>query len=96
MVAISRALITTPSILMLDEPTAQLSPKLAKSLLSRISSLKKDIGILLVEQNAKSALEISDKAVVMASGRVVLSSKASEVLNHPDLGKMLLGIIKKE
>lgn len=95
MLAMASALVRDAKVLLLDEPTAQLSPKFAEKIFERIQSLRDEmkITILLVEQNVKGALEISDKAYLLANGRVVFSGKASELVSHPKFEKMCVGII---
>lgn len=94
MVAIGRVLMTRPTAVILDEPTAGLSPKLASQLLeSYVAGLaSRGAAVLLVEQRARQALGISDFAYVLASGEVRLASPASELLARDDLGQVFLGI----
>ncbi len=93
MVAIGRVLMTKPSVVILDEPTAGLSPKLATQLLeSYVSGLaSRGAAVLLIEQRARQALGISDFAYVMASGEVKIASPAAELLARDDLGQVFLG-----
>jgi branched-chain amino acid transport system ATP-binding protein len=93
MVAIARSLMISPSLLVLDEPTAGLAPKPADELLNEhIAGLTKTgLSVLMVEQRAREAMAISHRAYVMAAGRVVLSGKASALLERPDLGEVFLG-----
>lgn len=94
MVAIGRVLMTKPSVVILDEPTAGLSPKLASQLLeSYVAGLaSRGAAVLLVEQRARQALGISDFAYVLASGEVRFASPAAELLARDDLGQVFLGI----
>ena len=94
MLAIAMALIRQPKLMMFDEPTANLAPKIATEILSRIVQLRDtyDMTIVLVEQNAKRALEIGDSAYLFVAGRPIFSGSAHELLNHPDFGKLYLGI----
>jgi ABC-type branched-subunit amino acid transport system ATPase component len=89
----ARVLMTRPSLFVLDEPTAGLSPQLAHELLhdhvARLAST--GVAILLVEQHAREALTISDRAYVLASGRVVLADRAAVILQRPDLHEIFLG-----
>ncbi len=82
MLAISRTLMRDPSLLILDEPSAGLSPKLVNRIFSSVKEIR-DMGksIILVEQHARRALEISDRGVVMASGRIVLEGVSKELLS---------------
>lgn len=94
MLALAMAMVRSPRVLMVDEPTAQLAPKLAKAILGRIAEIKDQIGIpvILVEQNARAALEIGDKAYLLVSGRVVYEGPAQELLGNRELGKLYLGL----
>lgn len=94
MVAIGRVLMTRPSLVILDEPTAGLAPQLANRLLSEyVANLTaRDVAVLLVEQRAREALSISDYAYVMASGATQLAAPAAEILARPDLGERFLGL----
>ena len=94
MLAMAMAIIRRPEIMMFDEPTASLAPKIAKQILQQIISLRDDHGItvVLAEQNAKSALEIGDRALLLVSGQLTFDGKASELLSHEELGKLYLGI----
>jgi ABC-type branched-subunit amino acid transport system ATPase component len=93
MTAIARVLMLDPQILVLDEPTASLSPELSKAVLREQVRALADLGksILLVEQKAVAALEISDWAYVMVRGKVLMSAKAAEVLANPDMREIFLG-----
>lgn len=94
MVAMSMALLRKPSVIMFDEPTANLSPKLATQVLNTVETVAKELGltVLLVEQNAKRALEIGDKAYLLVGGRNAFNGTAKELLNHQELGKLYLGM----
>jgi ABC-type branched-subunit amino acid transport system ATPase component len=93
MLAMGRVLMTRPSLLVLDEPTAGLSPQLAHMLLhehvARLAST--GVGILLVEQHARDALSISDRAYVLAAGQVALHDSAATLLERPDIHEIFLG-----
>jgi branched-chain amino acid transport system ATP-binding protein len=93
MLAMARVLMTRPSLVVLDEPTAGLSPQLAQELLHKhVTRLAATgVAILLVEQHAREALAISDWAYVMASGRIVLADAAETLLDRPDIGEIFLG-----
>ncbi len=93
--AIATALVRKAEILMLDEPTAQLSPKLAELMFNRILDLRDryNLTIVLVEQNVQRALEISDKAYLLVSGRVVFEGRADELLEHEKFEKLCMGIV---
>ena len=93
MLAISRALISNPTFLMLDEPTAALSPKYQQEILANIDDLRKEgISVLLVEQNARLSLSRSDRGYIFAGGKVVYTGKAKEILNDPNIGDYFLGL----
>jgi branched-chain amino acid transport system ATP-binding protein len=94
MVAMSMALLRNPSVIMFDEPTANLSPKLATQVLKTVETVAKDLGltVLLVEQNAKRALEMGDKAYLLVSGRNAFVGTAKELLSHQELARMYLGM----
>jgi len=93
MVAIARAMMIRPSLLVLDEPTAGLAPKPADELLTKhIAALTgAGVSLLIVEQRAREAMSISDRAYVMAAGRVVLTDRADVLLAQPDIGDVFLG-----
>lgn len=93
MLAISRALMARPSVLMLDEPTAALAPKMVAELFKRILEIKAaGVSILLVEQHARKALEISDRGYVLVAGSKVMEGAGSEILGNEDLQKVFLGV----
>jgi branched-chain amino acid transport system ATP-binding protein len=94
MVAMTMALLRKPQIIMFDEPTANLSPKYISQVLKIIQSLAKDrqMTIVLVEQNAKRALEIGDRAYLLVGGRNAFGGSAKELLSHQELAKMYLGV----
>ncbi len=93
MVAIARGLMADPEILIFDEPSLGLSPKLTIEVFTIIKNLKeKGIAMLLVEQNAHLSLAISDKAYVLSEGRVVLEGKGKDLLEDESVKKAFLGI----
>jgi branched-chain amino acid transport system ATP-binding protein len=92
MLAIGRALMGKPRLLLLDEPSLGLSPLLVDQILAAIVSLRADgITVLLVEQNASAALEISDRAYVMETGRIVSTGEGSVLLSDPKVKAAYLG-----
>jgi branched-chain amino acid transport system ATP-binding protein len=93
MVAMIMALIRKPKVIMLDEPTANLSPKLATEVLQNVVSLRElGLNVLLVEQNARKALEIGDRAYLLVGGKKVFEGGAAELLAHQELSQMYLGL----
>ena len=93
MLAIARTLMGNPDLLLLDEPSQGLAPKIVKELMSIILELKKkNISILLVEQNSAMALAVSDRCYILDDGRIVYESPAKELDQNQQLKKELLGI----
>jgi branched-chain amino acid transport system ATP-binding protein len=93
MVAIGRALMAKPAVLMCDEPSLGLAPMIVKDILRELGRLRdRGIPILLVEQNARKALEIADRAFVLKRGEMVLSGSAAELRSNPDVKAAYLGI----
>lgn len=91
-VAVGRALMTQPKVLMLDEPTAGVSPIVMDELFDRIIEVARSgIPILMVEQNARQALEIADRGYVLVQGRNAYSGTGKELLNDPEVRKSFLG-----
>ncbi|MDY0238453.1 MAG: ABC transporter ATP-binding protein [Campylobacterales bacterium] len=92
MLAISRALMGEPKLLMLDEPSLGLAPKITAEVFETIVRLKEEgITILLVEQNAYAALRVSDYAYVLENGKITLEAYASELIDNDDVRKKYLG-----
>jgi len=91
-VALGRALMIKPSVLMLDEPTAGVSPIVMDELFDHILKVKKtNVAILMVEQNAKQALNISDRGYVLVTGENKFSGTGKELLNDPEVRRSFLG-----
>ena len=92
MLAMGRALMSHPKTIFMDEPSMGLSPKLVKEIFSIIRKLhEQGITILLVEQNAKMALSIADRAYVLETGRITMEGDAKELLNNEQVRKAYLG-----
>ncbi len=92
MLAVARALMTDPTLVMLDEPTAGLAPKVVLEVLDELRGLARSgVAVLMVEQNAKAALRMSDRAYVLVEGRNHLSGNAADLLNDPAIGQAFLG-----
>ena len=90
--AIGRALMLDPVLLLLDEPTASLSPIMRGEIFERLLSVRASVvAVLMVEQNAKEALSRSDRGYVMVTGRVVLEQSGPEMLDNDDVGRLFLG-----
>ena len=91
-VAVGRALMTQPQVLMLDEPTAGVSPIVMDELLDRIIEVAKTgIAVLMVEQNARQALEIADRGFVLVQGRNAYTDSGAALLANPEVRKAFLG-----
>ncbi|MDQ5887199.1 MAG: hypothetical protein RL210_1879 [Pseudomonadota bacterium] len=92
MVAIARALMGRPKLLLLDEPSMGLAPLIVQKIFDTIKQVASEgVTILLVEQNARAALQISQRGYVMESGQITLSNSASELLNSDNVRKAYLG-----
>ena len=92
MLAMCRALMAKPKLIMLDEPSMGLAPLLVDLIFDLITDLnKRGSTILLVEQNAQAALSIADRAYVLETGKVVKTGKGSELISDPDIKKAYLG-----
>jgi branched-chain amino acid transport system ATP-binding protein len=89
---VGRALLLRPRVLLIDEPSIGLSPKLVQEVMTLLRQLA-DAGttVLMVEQNVRTALKYSNRALVLEMGRLALDRPASEVLNDPDLNRLFLG-----
>ena len=91
-VALGRALMIKPSVLMLDEPTAGVSPIVMDELFEHIIKIKKtNVAVIMVEQNAKQALSISDRGYVLVTGQNKFEGTGEELLNDPDVRRSFLG-----
>jgi branched-chain amino acid transport system ATP-binding protein len=91
-VAIARALMTNPDVLMLDEPTAGVSPVIMDEIFQHVLNIKQqNIAILMVEQNARQALEISDRGYILVTGKNAYEGKGDYLLNDKEIRKAFLG-----
>jgi branched-chain amino acid transport system ATP-binding protein len=95
MLAMAMALLRKPTVMMFDEPTANLAPRIATQVLSTISSLADTMNmtLLLVEQNAKRALEIGDQAYLLVSGKKNFEGPAKDLLAHKEIARLYLGLM---
>jgi branched-chain amino acid transport system ATP-binding protein len=97
MLALGRALMARPRILLLDEPSLGLAPLITSEIFKTISRLRdQGVTILLVEQNARAALALADRGYVMETGSVVLQDRADRLLENPEIQRAYLGKGKKE
>ena len=94
MLAMAMATMRRPIIMLFDEPTGSLAPKMAIEVLDKVISLRDNYGMTLVlaEQNARRALEHGDEAILLVSGRVQYEGGSQELLHHRELGKVYIGI----
>lgn len=92
MLAMGRALMSSPKIILMDEPSMGLSPLFVGEVFKIIEEIKKSgTTVLLVEQNAKKALEVADRAYVLETGKIVLSGNAKDLMNDEAVKKAYLG-----
>ncbi|PKM67541.1 MAG: ABC transporter ATP-binding protein [Firmicutes bacterium HGW-Firmicutes-2] len=92
MLAVGRALMTKPKLLMMDEPSLGLAPLIVKNIIEIIKKINQEgVTILLIEQNAKASLEISDYAYVLETGEVFMEGKGLDLLNNEEVKKAYLG-----
>jgi branched-chain amino acid transport system ATP-binding protein len=94
MLSIARALLTNPTVLLMDEPTEGLAPVIVEALTAVLVKLRKDSGlsIILVEQNSRVALEFSDRCVVLDKGRIVYDGASATLRGDPERLARLIGV----
>ena len=87
MLAIGRAMMARPRMLLLDEPSLGIAPKLVNQIFSSIKNINKDkkVTVFLVEQNAKKALELADRGYVLVNGKISIEGAGKDLLNNPDV-----------
>lgn len=96
MLAVGRALMAKPQVLMLDEPSLGLAPLITKEIFKIISELRQTgVATLLIEQNARAALQVADYAYVLETGDIALEGPAHELANNPQVMETYLGLVKK-
>jgi branched-chain amino acid transport system ATP-binding protein len=92
MLAIARALISAPAMLLLDEPSAGLSPLFRRQVFEHVKKIKESgVTVLMVEQNAKAALKVSDRGIILSDGKLRLEGAADELLESPEIGEIYFG-----
>jgi branched-chain amino acid transport system ATP-binding protein len=92
MLCIARALMRKPRMLLLDEPSLGLAPKLVKAIFDLVRRIRENgVAILIVEQNARAALKVADRAAVMEGGRIALEGRASDLASDPRVVAAYLG-----
>ena len=92
MLAIGRALMARPKLLLLDEPSMGLAPLIVQDIMNTISNLRDNgVTILIVEQNARASLKISDRGYVLETGQVILQGSSEDLLNDSDVKRAYLG-----
>ncbi len=92
MLEVGRAMLLEPRLLLIDEPSIGLSPILVEQVFGLLQQLRdRGITVLMIEQNARKALEISDHGIVLQQGRLALAGSAREILDHPEIGHLFLG-----
>ena len=97
MLAVARALVVEPAVLILDEPSAGLSPKIAGEVFARLRAINRTgVAIVLVEQNVRAALAVADRAVILVEGRIAHEGAAATLVDDPLVGELYLGARRAE
>jgi branched-chain amino acid transport system ATP-binding protein len=97
MLAVARALIVEPSVLVLDEPSAGLSPKIVSEVFQRLTAINRaGVTTILVEQNVKAALAIADRAVILVEGQVAHEGSAASLADNPIVAELYLGAGRRD
>ncbi len=93
MLAIGRALMCRPKVLLLDEPSLGLAPLVVQFIFETISALRRDsrISVMMVEQNARAALQIAERGYVLETGKIIMEDSSSALANNPDVRRAFLG-----
>jgi branched-chain amino acid transport system ATP-binding protein len=93
MLAIGRALMSKPKMLLLDEPSLGLAPLVVQFIFETISKLREEshISVMMVEQNASAALKIAERGYILETGRIIMEDASSALANNPDVQKAFLG-----
>ncbi|MGR3343962.1 MAG: ATP-binding cassette domain-containing protein, partial [Paracoccaceae bacterium] len=93
MVAISRALLGSPGLVLFDEPSQGLAPKIVQDVMKTVTRLKEaGISVLIVEQNALAALEVADRVYVIDRGKIIHAGPAAELIDNPAMRRRLIGM----
>lgn len=92
MLAVGRALMARPKLLILDEPSLGLQPSIVHELFNILKEMKERVGVLITEQNVRETLRVVDKGYVIENGRIVLSGSADELASNPEVEKAYLGL----